>query len=261
MGKASRLTTAVLTAAIAAGAIGAGTAAQGAGPRQTFSFAYTSQLPGTSTGLETRFEFFNPEDPGAKPHSVARMVIRTPPGSGVDTSVRPQCHASDAQLLAQGPDGCPANTKIGGGTAVADPGGGGDPSTRETSNTITNFNGDGEIIGVGVNDQTPAIKSVDHTKISPHTSSTDFPVFPGFPPPDSFTAVKSLHEVFPAYVGTGGRPYIRTPSKCPKSGYWTVVGTFTYRDGVTETATSRTPCTRPGARHRRHGANRWRATR
>jgi len=234
-----------VVAAIAATAVGAGSAAEAAVPRQTFTFAYTTTKPGAATGLKTHFEFVNPEDPSAKPHSIAKMVIRTPPGSGVDTSVRPRCHATDAELLVQGPSGCPDNTKIGGGTAIADPGGGGDPSARETSNTISNFNGDGEIIGVGVNDQTPAIKSVDHTKLGPGTSTTEFPTFPGFPPPDSFTAVKSLDETFARYVNSAGRPYIRTPSKCPRSRHWTIVGEFTYRDGVTETATTTAPCKRP----------------
>ena len=251
---------AALAAAIdVAGIAGAPAAADGAVPRQTASFIYTSTMPGVPTGFSTAFEFTNPDDPNAKPYAVQQMVIRTPVGSGVDTSVRPQCHASDAELYAQGPDGCPADTKVGGGVALSDTGGSG--SSRYSKATISNFNGDREIIGVGVVDS-PPIKSVDHTKLDRNTSTTVFPVFPGFPPPEPYTPVKSLRESFPEYVH-GGRAWARTPPSCPPSGYWTIVATFTYHDGVTQSVESHSPCARPSAsgtakpeKHKKHKKHR-----
>lgn len=215
-------------------------------PRQTGTLTYTSKKPGASTGNRFHFDFQNPDDPSLKPYAVASMVIHSPAGSFVDTSVRPRCQASDAELIVQGPSGCPANTRVGGGFVISDTGGGG-PTPRFTRSTIDDFNGDHEIIGVGVNDDIPAIKSVDHTKINGNRTSTVFPVFPGFPPPEPYTPFKTLHFEFAPFA-SGGHPYMRTPPTCPKRGYWTFKIDFTYHDGVTQTAVSRSPCQRPKKR-------------
>ncbi|HEX8067890.1 MAG TPA: hypothetical protein VF520_15325 [Thermoleophilaceae bacterium] len=234
---------AATVAAIVLTAVGAGPAAHAAVPRQTGSFTYTSTVPGTATGLVIAFDFQNPEDPDLKPHTVGKMVIRTPPGGVVDTTVRPRCRATDAELYALGPAGCPPETKAGGGVAVSDSGGDG-PLPRYSNNFISDFNGDGEIIGVGENEGIPVVRSVDHTKIDGNTSTTELPIFPGVPPPDPYTPLKSLDETFPAYVNAEGRPWARTPPTCPASGYWTITAEFTYRDGVVETLASRSPCQR-----------------
>jgi hypothetical protein len=72
------------------------------------------------------------------------------------------------------------------------------------------------------------------------------PPLPGFPPPDPFLAVKTVREIFdPVTQGAGAsrRGYITTPSSCPASGQWTNTLTFTYRDGVTQTVPTNSPCT------------------
>jgi len=230
-------------AAILVTGIGVGQPAEAAVPRQVGSFAYTSTQPGAATGDVASFDFQNPEDPSLKPPAVVKMAIRGPDGAVVDTTVPPQCHASDAQLMVEGPAGCPADSKVGSGTVVTDSGGGG-PFPRYSTATISDFNNQDEVIGVAVSNDLPAIKTVDHTKIADHTSTTTFPALTDLPPPDPVIAIKSLHFAFPPYV-RAGHAYARTPPTCPAVGYWTFMVTFTYSDGVTESIVSHSPCQSP----------------
>ena len=214
-------------------------------PRQVGSLTYTSTMPGASTGLVLNFQFQNPENPSQKPHAVAKMVVHSPIGGHIDTTVPPQCHASDAELMIQGAAACPQDAKIGSAVVVSATGGSG-PFPAYTRTTITDFNNQDEIIGVGQNQDIPALRPVDHTKIQGNMTTTNFPPIPGAPPPDPFTPFKSFHFEFPPYV-RGGRAYNRTPPTCPPVGYWTMKLEFTYRDGVTETVQSHSPCQRAQA--------------
>src|SRR5215216_6098874 len=231
-GRGSVAVVAVLVGAIAAGPAGA------AGPRQTGTFAFTSSLPGTVTGNTLNVEFQNPDDPNLKPYAAAKMVIHTPPGTVTDTTVPPQCHASDAEIMVEGAAACPEKTWIGSGYAWTD-NGGGDP--RYSRTTLTHFNNQDEVVGIGQNDDVPAIRTIDRTKLDGNTSTSNFPLFPGVPPPEPYTPVKQLYIHFPPYERKGA-PYTRTPPTCPAAGYWTFVVDFTYRDGVTESIESHSPC-------------------
>lgn len=221
--------------------------AAAAGPRQVGSLKYTATAPGTPTGLVLDFEFHNPEDPDLKPHALASLVVRRPPGGLLDTTVPPQCKASNAELMVQGPSACPPDTQIGTALAVSDTGGR-DPFPRYSRTFITQFNNQDEIVAVGENDTLP-FRPVDRTRIEADKTTTNFPAIPGAPPPDPFTPFKTLHFEHPPYV-RDGRAYNRTPPTCPDTGYWTMVLEFIYRDGVTETVESRSPCERTPARPR-----------
>jgi hypothetical protein len=232
--------------------------AAAAATRASGSFSYTSTKPASVTGFVADFHFQNLDDPSAKPPSVAQMVVRTPPGSGVEVTAWPQCHASDAELRLNGPDACPAETKVGTGLAIADSGHlGGTPLT--STNDVTNFNAEDGIIGASVDREFPAIKNFDRTRVAGSTSTTVFPVFPGLPPPDPYTGFVSIHFEFPPLVGAGGRPWARTPPTCPRAGYWTITATFTYHDAIEETLALHSPCTakKPHKkRKRRHRGSR-----
>ncbi|HEX8744205.1 MAG TPA: hypothetical protein VF712_13830 [Thermoleophilaceae bacterium] len=234
---------AALPAAIAAAAICGAAAADAAVPRQVGSLTYTTTVPAAPAGLVANFEFQNPEDPSLKPHAAATMVVHRPAGSVIDTTVPDQCRASNAELMIQGPAACPPGSRIGTAVAVSDTGSSG-PLPRFTRTNITNLNNQDEIIGVGENEDLPLIRPVDRTKIEGDRTTTNFPTLPGQPPPDHFTAFKSLRLQYPPYVREG-RTYNRTPPTCPASGYWTITIEFTYRDGVTETVESRSPCVQP----------------
>lgn len=233
------------------------TSAAAAIPRQAGSFHYTATRPATSTGFVISFEFQNPAGANLKPPAVKSMVIHGPKGVVMDTAVPPQCHASDEQLLTEGPAGCPAASKVGSGFAVTDSGGGG-PGPRYSRATLSDFNTNGGVIGVGVSDDFPAIKTVDHTTFDRNRSTTNFPSLVETPPSEPILVLKSLHESYPPYA-RGGRPYARTPPTCPRVGYWTIKATFTYQDGVKQSVVSHSRCKRSAARRAlRHGSKRHR---
>src|SRR3954447_5840972 len=217
-------------------------AAGAAGPRQVASLAYTSQVPGTPTGFVGDMWFQNPENPTLKPHTLKRMVVKSPSGAVIDTTVPPQCHASDAQLMIQGPAACPRDTQVGWGLSVTDTGGG-VPLPRNSEAAITSFNNQNEVVGVGVPKQLPALKLIVRTKIQGNTSTTDFPLFPGLPPPDPYSPFKRLYMVMSRYA-RNGRAYVRTPPTCPRVGYWRITAEFTYVDGVEQAVASSSPCGR-----------------
>jgi hypothetical protein len=226
-------------AMLVAGLIAAAIATPAAGaPRQVGSLTFTSTVPGTVTGNVLSVDFQNPVDPALKPYAAARMVIHMPPGTVMDTTVPPQCHATDAEIYALGFDACPPETQIGDGEAVSDSGGGNTSTTP-----LRHFNNQDEVVGIGVNKEIPAIKTIDRTKIEGETTTSNFPLFPGVPPPEPYTPVKSLDIAFDPY-GTNEHPYARTPPTCPPSGNWKFKLDFTYRDGVTETLVTRSPCVR-----------------
>jgi hypothetical protein len=226
---------------LAAATAGSGAGATGKPSRQTGKNVFTSSKRGSATGTSLHIKFRNPEDPAGKPHTVSRIVIRYPKGTRFDSKAAPQCHASDAELQSEGPDACPPDSKVGGGIAVSDTGGSGPFPPRYTRSRITQFNGDGEVIGVGVNQDIPAIKTVTHTTFKGRTTSTDFPTFPGTGPPDDYTPLKSLKVDFPPRR-TGAHATVRTPPRCPRSHRWTIVTSFTYVDGVTQRLVSHSAC-------------------
>lgn len=240
---------ALLPAALAMAPAGESSAA--VTPRQVGSITFTSIRPGTVTGLRVSVEFQNPAGADEKPYSVASMVIQGPTRSVINTSVPPQCNVSDAQLLIQGPSACPPGSKVGGGTAVSDTGGGGGPLPRYQHLTVTDFNTRNGLIGFDQDNDPPGIRSVDHTTFNGKASTTVFPTYPGSPPPDDYTAVKSLQEYFPPYA-RNGHGYRLTPPTCPRVGYWTFTAHFKYRDGITQSIVSRSPCRRARTRRKRH---------
>jgi hypothetical protein len=235
-------------AAVLAGAIAilamAVTAAPGAGtkpPRQSGKNVFTSSKRGVATGTSFHVKFRNPEHPDQKPHTLNRVVVHYPTGTTFDSKAAPQCHASDAELQSEGAAACPPESKVGGGLAVSDTGGSGPFPPRYTKSKISQFNGDGEVIGVGENEDIPAIKTVTHTKFKGSRASTDFPTFPGMGPPDDYTPLKSLTVDFPARK-TGKHATVRTPRRCPRSRRWRIVTDFTYVDGVTQHLVSHSRC-------------------
>ena len=230
----------LLVAGIAAGA---GDAAGGKPARQSGRNVFTVSKRGAPTGTSFHVTFTNPENPKQKPHTVSRIVVRYPRGTTFDFRAAPQCHASDAELQSQGAAACPPSSKLGGGLAVSDTGSSGPFPPRYTTSKISQFNGDHELIGVGENQDIPAIKTVTHTKFKGTTASTDFPTFPGSGPPDPYTPLKSLKVDFPVRT-KGRRASVRTPPRCPRSRHWTIVTAFTYVDGVTQKLVSHPPCKR-----------------
>src|SRR5258708_430225 len=91
--------------------------AQAVSDRQTGAIGFSTQRASTPTSLSETASYRNPTDPGGKPPAVQRIVVHYPAGFRIDTSVPPQCHASDQELELRGDAPCPPGSKVGTGSA------------------------------------------------------------------------------------------------------------------------------------------------
>jgi hypothetical protein len=213
---------------------------------QTASLPFTTTAAGTPTGLQLAIDYRNPDDPSGKPHAVQRLVVRLHPGTRIDTSVPEQCKASDAQFAQQGAGACPDGSRVGTGQTEFDSGSPVEPRIANTD--VTLFNNEDQLILFFETTNTPGppLRVAARARIEDATITTEVPPIPGFPPPDPFLAVKTVRETFDSVTrgsGASSHGYITTPTACPASGYWTNTLTFTYRNGVTQTVPTNSPCT------------------
>src|SRR3954469_18826630 len=228
-------------AALIATAATAAVAAPGAsaGGRGDYKQMFTTQIPGKSTGTDVRLLYKNPNDPKGKPIRVRREEFTLPAGTTYDQTVVPDCTASDAEILLFGLSACPAASHIGrsqGATSMSGFGAGEDPIDLDF------WDDAGVLVLWGRSHQFPAIGAVSRGHQKGQTMTVDIPSSPGGPP-DGESAVRRVHNVFPAR-SAGGRAFVRTPRECPKSGHWTFRGRFTFADGAVERAVSRMRCRR-----------------
>ena len=212
--------------------------AAGAQERQSASLRFTSGEPGTSTGSDLAVDFRNPSDPAGKPPAIQTLVVRFHPGTRFDTGAVQQCKASDAQLMAQGAAACPPGSRVQQGTLITDSGAP-PPLARLTENQLTNFNNQDELVGLAET-TSPPTRVVSRSRVGADSVTIGFPALPGGPP-DFLLGYKSLRIGGPP-AGSGNRVGVRTPPVCPASGNWTNTLTFTYRDGVTQSQQTQTPC-------------------
>lgn len=226
------------------------------GPRQTFELGFTTDRPAASTGFSEAIDYVNPDDPTAKPFAVQMIVVRLAPGTQLDTSVPERCDAADPALISQGAGACPPGSMVGDGEVDLDtglPGPG-----RIVRNDVTLFNNTDQVIFLF--EREGGGRVVSRAQATDASFTTTVPPIPGGPP-DGFTAIdRVMLEVDAVSIGPAGqrRSYMTTPRSCPEGGSWTNTATFSYGDGVTETAQSASPCvsagndsTGPGADARR----------
>lgn len=226
------------TAALAL--LGASTAS--ASPRQSFTGAFTTTQPGTSSGAEVSIVYLNPSDPNGKPPPVRHIVLRFAPGTRFDTSVPAACTASDAQLMAQGDAACPAASRVGSGQIdIAT----GLPAPGDLVQTdVSLFNAPGQLIFVVRRQGSSTTITTSRGSIAGDTLTTDVMATPGGPPDgqSSLKRVRLSLSALTARTGTTTKSYLTTPTSCPAGGRWTDLATFTYGDGATESVTSASPC-------------------
>ncbi|MEX2195109.1 MAG: hypothetical protein WD844_07465 [Thermoleophilaceae bacterium] len=225
-----------MTIAIAALALVVPASAAAEAPRQTFTATFTTPEPGASAGLTLEIDYVNPADPEAKPPAVAEVVIQAPQGAAVDTSVPPRCDVPDPLVMLLGAGACPEGSVVGRGDLVLDTG------LILSENDITLINATDKLIFVTRPKGVPIPGGlVTPTSVENGTFRTAVPPIPGLPPPDIFTALDHVRLELDERTTAAGS-YITTPPGCPAEGAWTTVATFTYRDGVTQSAAATSPC-------------------
>lgn len=205
----------------------------------TYDDTFTTRTPGAPAGRIFIDTFTNADDPGAKPPSVSNFQLQLPPGARFDTDAIPQCTASDAELTLQGAAACPEDTHIGGELFLADTGFP-EPNRYITADVVY-INADDTIIGVGT-DRATGARVVNRGTVAPDGEEISVPMLPGTPPEGA--AVVREEAWFEARTGPEGEPYLRTPPRCPKRGYWVLTGTYSFRNGDEQTLESRSPCDR-----------------
>jgi hypothetical protein len=217
----------------------------GSGPHVTVDITATTKRPNTSTGLNWRATFRNPENPNADPPALRRIVIVGPRGIRSDTSVTAQCDASDQELRQRGEAACPSASGIGWGKATA------------------------RILGGAVNEFDTTVFNADHAQIelvkfmgrgggvrrgTIHRRTIDAQVptclMGGQPPAgcafDEVVVLSNELHQRAISVGTGRhrRNLLTTPRSCPRSGRWRTRVRFYFADGSIDRVVTKQPCTR-----------------
>ena len=230
---------------LVAAAIGAATpSALSDTPRQSYSERFTTDEPGASTGRAYAIDWVNPTDPSGKPPAFSHLRVDLADGARFDTSAIPQCRASDAELIAGGAGACPRDSVVANDETVVDTGFPGD--ARYTTTDLVFFNNRDELVLLATVRENGA-RVVLRGQVGTNTIDLDVPPLPGTPP-DGGAAKRQRGSFYARSTRVGGaeRPFLTTPRTCPSSGYWVNKVTYTYRDGVTQSAQSRSPC-RPSA--------------
>lgn len=216
--------------------------AASAGSRLDYWMEFTSHDPGHSTGLDVRFLYKHPDDPRAKPIPVRQEQVTFPAGTRFDFAVVPPCRATDAEFQAEGSSACPESWVMSGhGDTVMS----GFPGQGEMPLTVDGYlNTPNEMKAVSQAEGFP-LRFVGHAFTRGRVTTVDIPRAPGGPP-DGESALRRVHNVFPAR-SRNGHVYMRTPPTCPRSRVWTFTGRFTFADGFVARTTHRMRCRRGGA--------------
>lgn len=189
-------------------------------------------------------DWVNPDDPEGKPQSFSHLHVALAKGTRFDTSAVPYCEASDAELMVAGASACPPESRVAGDSTLVDTGFP-DPGHYFTADIDFLNNKDELIVLATVREN--GLRVVLRGQVGENTIDLDVPILPGTPP-DGGAAKHQIGQWDPHSSVRDGKQlnYLTTPPSCPASGYWINRVTYTYRDGVTQTAESRSPCKRSG---------------
>jgi hypothetical protein len=215
-------------------------AAAQASSRADYRQVFSTPVPGVSTGNATRIVYKHPQDPNAKPIPVRREVFTFPEGTEWDSSVVPDCTASEEELEQRGEAACPPESRVGGGvgnTVMT-----GFPLAGETPFELDGWEYGSGLLLLGRVSEFPGFRMATRARRRGRVITVDVPRNPGGPP-DSETVIRRVYNVFAAR-SLGRRAYVRTPSFCPSSGVWTFKMRLTWADGVVTDDVSRMPCKR-----------------
>jgi hypothetical protein len=224
-------------AAMAAWPASAG-AATASGPHEDVEMTGTTTQPGTPVGTTFTATYHAAGDPNGDPPYMRKMKWLAHPGSRYDTSVPGKCTASDQEIALKGPAACPADSKLGSGSAT------GKFAGQVSSPRLDLFNNTNEEILIV---STPGVYSVTRGKIGRDQSLT-------FETPTCFPAVNvgrcpvdnalqlGAHMVLDTIV-RNGRGYLTTPPTCPETGYWTNGMEYWWADGSYDKLDFQMPCT------------------
>jgi hypothetical protein len=230
----------------------------GSGPHETVDIRISTTHTNTSTALTYAATYHAANNPQGDPPSLRRLVIRADKGLRIDTTVRPECRATDAEFKNKGKAACAAASNIGSGFAKLKTLG---LFTSRFDTTIFNApRAQAEIVQSG--GKTFGVARTFFRNDGTAEGPVPTCITGGNPPdgcPTDELALLSQSLTTPA-ISTGHgahrRNYLTTPKTCPRTRVWRTPVTLHYADGTVETVVTRQPCIRAKVvrhhHHRRH---------
>jgi hypothetical protein len=182
--------------------------------QQTYKQTFTTKHPGQKAGMS-----FTASQPQTGAVSADTVTITFPKGTTINPKAVPQCRKATA---------CPANSKVGSGTAIV----------VGQKNHVDAYNRTGGLVIV----VTPALPIVPKQYLTPNLKGTTLSLKikqVEYPPGNPLTLSALTLNI--NAKGTAKKPYMRTPTKCPTGG-WQFKAAFGYVDGTSLTKTSASPC-------------------
>jgi hypothetical protein len=212
------------------------------GPHETVEMTGTTTQPGAPTGTSFTATYHAAGDPNGDPPYMRKMKFIAHPGSRYDTSVPGRCTASDAEISLKGPAACPADSRLGGGSAT------GKLLGQVSSPHMDMFNNTDEVILII---STPGVYTISRGQIGTDqsltfASPTCYPNVSVAECPVDNALQLGARMVLDNYV-RDGRGYLTTPPTCPDSGYWENGMEYWWADGSHETLVNKMPCSQTAA--------------
>ncbi|MGH7690937.1 MAG: hypothetical protein ACREN3_15130, partial [Gemmatimonadaceae bacterium] len=209
-------------------------------------FPETGDILGAGALIEIEGKLEGTEFPGGLPAPTRKLVVYFPAGTKIDAAGFPTCTV--AKLEQEGPEGCPAKSRIANGTVgVADQIGSGEATREEGKFEIFVMPGNGVVAYANAASPISAqivIPAYWETAPAPYGPKLTFNIplvesVPGAPP----VSGTSIHVKAGAAIKKNGKTYYygRVPAKCPKGGF-PGKGEVGLQTGETITTTLTVPC-------------------
>lgn len=230
------------------------------GTIQTFGAAFGTKAKGKSSTLTIKLSSTDPTNPrNHAPDPARTVVILLPKGTDIEPKAVPQCSATALQFQQSGTNACPANTKIGTGSATVNSTAPGRPTANgEIPATVTAFNAKNKVLDLYVN-PTPFSQPFLITAATSGSKKKGFRLTTS-PPPQcippgtaaqgcpngefpldslTLTTIKKSGKVNGKKVG-----FLSTPTTCPKSKKWKFTARITFKTDGTKSFNTTAPCKR-----------------
>lgn len=219
----------------------------GFGPREKVNQTLTTKRPGAPTGIDFKASFHAAGKPNGRPPVLRRMVFHPPPRMQYDTSVPEQCSASDAQLQLMGPDACPVDSWLGGGTTdglILQPVAHGFVFDHYHHHIDVLNNANEQIILVHSEGWTVARGEIRPDGAIAFNLPTCFPKPPTGCADDYIIQLATSNAIAPYKRRIDGRTrsYATTPPGCPARGFWKTRVSFKWANGAKDRVVTKQPC-------------------
>lgn len=221
-------------ALLVVGLIGGGTALASPLFKQTSNVVLTAKKAGAPTGLKASMQS---SDPGAvQPQGLKTLTITLPSGTKFNfkSTAIAECKVSDTEIKATGGAACPAKSRIGSGSAIAN----GAPVIPTIPENVNAYAGKGQIVFLLSPKGPSGQVLVLHGAVSANKVTTQVPVISA----GGLNIVITTLELTIKTIGKGKQAFI-TAGKCTR-GKFSVKANFLYQTGESRTIVSSSKCSK-----------------